>query len=279
MEDNKKISISICMIIKNEEDALPGFLKNIVGLADEVVIVDTGSTDKSLDIVENIGIKKYNLPIKISHYSQPGPFHYVKAKNYALGKGAMGYILFLDADERMSDDFKESLQEFLKKEKPMVATVRRVDEPLTNLIATKDVRIFKNGHNIFYEVDESNRIHHQLVTEYEIKKYHPVLWHCRRQNHWIHKPQYMLSQLSLDIYSTPKTRSFFGHLLRGLWLWQWKTRKDLFTEGVRKNGRIGYKFAFMRGMYMFLTQFFVGLKPREGYKYWEDPKHRKWNDE
>ena len=44
------ISVSLCMIVKNEEDVLERCLKSVAGLVDEIIIVDTGSTDRTRQI-------------------------------------------------------------------------------------------------------------------------------------------------------------------------------------------------------------------------------------
>ena len=49
------------MIIKNEEKFLEGCLKSVEGVADEIVIVDTGSTDKSLEIAKKFNAKIFNF--------------------------------------------------------------------------------------------------------------------------------------------------------------------------------------------------------------------------
>ena len=51
--------LSICMIVKNEEEALPKCLSSIQGLADELIVVDTGSTDRTVKIVQSFEGKVY----------------------------------------------------------------------------------------------------------------------------------------------------------------------------------------------------------------------------
>ena len=70
-------SVSICTIFKNEEKFLPEFLDSFECLADEWVLTDTGSTDKSLDIINNKGIDYLYF-----EWSD----HFSKARNYGISK-------------------------------------------------------------------------------------------------------------------------------------------------------------------------------------------------
>ena len=49
-------------------------------------------------------------------------------------------------------------------------------------------------------------------------------------------------------------------------------------QKMKKDGKAGFKYAFLRGLYAFLIQIFVGLKPDDGYKYWEDKKYKEKMD-
>lgn len=85
---DKRPLISLVSIVKNEEAILERMLNSVKGIVDEFVIVDTGSTDSTKEI-----IAKYQEVIEI-------PFvNFVKTKNAALEKATGEYILFMDADE------------------------------------------------------------------------------------------------------------------------------------------------------------------------------------
>lgn len=88
-----KKSISLCMIVKNEAQTLDNCLYSINNLVDEIIITDTGSTDKTLDIAE-----KYST--KISQIPWPNDFS--AARNHSISQATGDYILILDADETIS---------------------------------------------------------------------------------------------------------------------------------------------------------------------------------
>lgn len=97
-----KKSISMCMIVKNEENILEQCLQKVHRYVDEIIIVDTGSTDNTVQIA-----KKYTDKI----YSFVWNDDYSAARNYSLSKASCDYILVLDADELIiNEDFFDNFQ-------------------------------------------------------------------------------------------------------------------------------------------------------------------------
>lgn len=89
------ITISLCMIVKNEEAVLARCLDSIVDLMDEIIIVDTGSTDRTKEIA-----RKYTS--KIYDFEWNGSF--ADARNYSFSKATADYIYCADADEVLDDE-------------------------------------------------------------------------------------------------------------------------------------------------------------------------------
>lgn len=85
-------NISLCMIVKNEEKHLPRCLESARPHVDEIVIVDTGSTDGTLEIAHRYGAKIFS-------FSWTGDFS--EARNYALALVERPWVLWLDADEEL----------------------------------------------------------------------------------------------------------------------------------------------------------------------------------
>ena len=83
-------AISICMIVKNEESKLNSCLLSAVDIADELIIIDTGSTDKTKEIALQYTDKVYDYEWK-NDFSD--------ARNYSITKATNEFILVLDADE------------------------------------------------------------------------------------------------------------------------------------------------------------------------------------
>jgi tetratricopeptide (TPR) repeat protein len=86
--------VSAALIVRDEERSLGACLASLEGLADEVVVVDTGSTDRSKDIAIQAGARVYERP-------WTGDFS--AARNYALDRAQGDWIFYIDADERVGD--------------------------------------------------------------------------------------------------------------------------------------------------------------------------------
>lgn len=92
------ITLSVCMIVKNEQDVLNNALSSIKDIADEIIIVDTGSTDKTKEIA-------YQYTDKVYDFEWCNDFS--KARNYSFSKATMDYCMWLDADDVIKDDDRE----------------------------------------------------------------------------------------------------------------------------------------------------------------------------
>ena len=87
-------TISLCMIVKNEEMHIARCLDSIAKLVDEIIIVDTGSTDKTVEIVS-----KYTANI----YSYSWTDDFSDARNYSFSKASMDYCMWMDADDILEE--------------------------------------------------------------------------------------------------------------------------------------------------------------------------------
>ncbi|KFN12279.1 MAG: glycosyltransferase [Paenibacillus macerans] len=96
------ITISLCMIVKNEEAAIGRCLETAADLVDEIVIVDTGSTDDTKSVVSRFTSQFYT-------------FNWVDdfaaARNYAFEQATMDFILWLDADDVIEPADRDKLRE------------------------------------------------------------------------------------------------------------------------------------------------------------------------
>lgn len=87
-------TISLCMIVRDEEGTLARCLTSVRDLVDEMIIVDTGSTDHTKDIARSFGATLYDFAW-IDDFSA--------ARNFAFGKATKDYILWLDADDVLEE--------------------------------------------------------------------------------------------------------------------------------------------------------------------------------
>jgi tetratricopeptide (TPR) repeat protein len=86
------LKISLCMIVKDEEEMLPGCLEAVAGAVDEIIVVDTGSTDGTVAIAESFGAT-------IVHFPWNGSFS--DARNVGLDAASGDWLFYLDADEHL----------------------------------------------------------------------------------------------------------------------------------------------------------------------------------
>ncbi len=97
-------SVSLCMIVRNEKDHLARCLRSAAPLVNEIIVVDTGSTDETKEIARVFGARVY-------HFQWADDFS--KARNHALSKAGGDWILVLDADEVLSrkddEEFRHAL--------------------------------------------------------------------------------------------------------------------------------------------------------------------------
>nr|WP_026297219.1 glycosyltransferase [Paenibacillus daejeonensis] len=108
------ISISLCMIVKNEEGVLARCLGSVGAVADEIIIVDTGSTDRTVDIARQ-------FTDRIFHFEWIDDF--AAARNYAFSQATKPYILWLDADDILLKKDKDKLLELKTSLAPEIDSV------------------------------------------------------------------------------------------------------------------------------------------------------------
>ncbi|MGN9167467.1 glycosyltransferase family 2 protein [Paenibacillus jamilae] len=114
-----KPTISLVMIVKNEANTLKRCLDSVVKYVDEIVIVDTGSTDDSKKIAES-------FHARIIDYTWKNDF--AAARNFALEQSTGDWNFVLDADEYVSNDCMESLQNFITYHRNAIGKIKRIDK-------------------------------------------------------------------------------------------------------------------------------------------------------
>ena len=98
--------ISLCLIARDEEQLLTGALESVYGAVDEIIVVDTGSTDGTREIARNAGA------LVIDHFWQDD---FSAARNEALAHATGDWVLVLDADERLAPGAVTAIREGVEK--------------------------------------------------------------------------------------------------------------------------------------------------------------------
>ena len=91
-------TISLCMIVKNEEMHIARCLDSVAELVEEIIIVDTGSTDRTKEIVSDYTSQVYSYQWKDD---------FSDARNYSFSKASMDYCMWMDADDILEEEEKD----------------------------------------------------------------------------------------------------------------------------------------------------------------------------
>ena len=98
------LPISLSIIAQNEEANLARCLQSVAGLAEEIIVVDSGSKDRTVEIAESFGAK-------VTHQNWLG---HRDQKNVALKLCTRPWVLALDCDEELSSELRESIEKFFR---------------------------------------------------------------------------------------------------------------------------------------------------------------------
>ena len=150
---NAAPTLSLCMIVRTEEACLGRCLDSVRGHVDEIIVVDTGSTDRTMEIARRYGARIYHHPWEND---------FSKHRNQSLSYATGNWILQLDADEELFAEDGHRLRDIIPTD--------RADHYLCQFYDMKKdgsvhgvfylVRLFRNGMGMAYE----RKIHNQLST-------------------------------------------------------------------------------------------------------------------
>lgn len=148
----KNATIGLSMIVRDEESNLARCLESVRGLVDEIVVVDTGSQDRTVEVA-----RRYTDSV----FSFPWNGDFSAARNYALDKTRSRWVLYLDADEEL-DSSTGDMRRLIKGSRGIDAFLLPLfnrDEISGNYSRYLVLRLFKNnpGHRF------QGRIHEQLT--------------------------------------------------------------------------------------------------------------------
>lgn len=157
--------ISLCMIVKNEENNLERCLNSVKDLVDEIIILDTGSTDNTVAIAAEFNSK-------IFHYNWCNDFS--KARNESLKHATKDFIFIMDADDELDPNDKEkflNLKNNLDDSETIYyfQTISHLSQAFNSYINSSInlmPRLFKNNTKYYYK----NALHEQLKSEVPLDK-------------------------------------------------------------------------------------------------------------
>jgi glycosyltransferase involved in cell wall biosynthesis len=128
------------MIARDEEEFIGGCLASIMPIVDEIVLVDTGSKDRTKEIAGD-------YPVRLFDFPWMGDFS--AARNYALDHSTSDWNLYIDADERVDSIEKSAVNTALSNERSITVTTRF--HPRTGYTAYPENRLFRNDPRIRFK--------------------------------------------------------------------------------------------------------------------------------
>lgn len=148
-------TISLAMIVKNEASRLGSCLESVKALVDEIIIVDTGSTDSTLQVARQYTNKVYL-------YEWQGDFS--AARNFAIAQATGDWLLSLDADETLLCDAGQ-LKDLVSEDKNIEAYMLPLEHPINELTGEVNhflvLRLFRNKPEYYF----LGKIHEQVVVK------------------------------------------------------------------------------------------------------------------
>ncbi|MBQ8623279.1 MAG: glycosyltransferase [Oscillospiraceae bacterium] len=166
------MSISLCMIVKNEEHSLGKCLSSVQGLFDEIIIVDTGSTDGTVTLARQ-------FTDRVCFFEWCDDF--AAARNYSLSLAKTDYAMWLDADDVIMPRDRELLKETIAEldvTKPDVVFMPYnvgFDDEGNVTLSFKRERIIKTGRGLWFE----GEIHEAIPPRGRIIHSRAAVTHCK----------------------------------------------------------------------------------------------------
>lgn len=152
--------ISLSMIVKNEGKHLSDCLNSVKNIVDEIVIVDTGSSDDTIEIA-----KSFNA--NIFHFEWAADFS--AARNFSLSKCTGNWILYLDADERLDENSAKIINSLIRTNDNIgyYCTIVSYDSEVQRSNSIKYVRFFRNNPAARF----IGKVHEQITPSLEKLNY------------------------------------------------------------------------------------------------------------
>jgi len=156
--DSARLSVSLTMIVRNEEANLSACLESVRDLFDEIIVVDTGSTDKTIEIARSFGAK-------VVSFDWVDDF--AAARNVTIEHASGDYLFWLDADETLDKENRDRLRTLLAglRRKEAIYIMRQSSDlggPSGSALLVEQVRLFPSGPKARW----TGRLHEQILPAY-----------------------------------------------------------------------------------------------------------------
>jgi len=157
------MTLSLCIIVKNEEISLPQCLNSVKDVVEEIVVLDTGSSDRTVEIARQFGAKVY-------HFTWCNDFS--AARNEALKYVTGDWVLVLDADELLVPEIVPDLQQVMNGDRFLVVNLLRQEVGAVQSPYSLVSRLFRRHRDIYFA-----RPYHAMIDD-------SVTEILRHEPHW-----------------------------------------------------------------------------------------------
>ncbi|MBP1965810.1 glycosyltransferase [Paenibacillus aceris] len=243
----KHQKISLCMIVKNEERSIERCLNSVKDIVDEMIIVDTGSTDRTIELIQ--AIEHNNL--KLLHYNWINDF--ADARNFSIQQAIGNYILQMDADEFL-DETKSHLLHKLEHD----CYLLRIRNDLGNGMAEfhYSYRLFRNGIGLRY----NGALHEQIdTTELNKGKLNATIHHDGYLPQIIQNKNKSDRNMNILLQEVEDHPTAFNYYNLGL-QYNLENKYEEAVQAFKKSFQIGCQYTFSSRMMVYLAKCLLELK-------------------
>lgn len=230
--------ISVTIITLNEEDKIGNAINSLKDLADEIIVVDSGSTDKTFEIAEELGAKIYFRKFD----------NFANQKNFAASKANGDWILAIDADEEIPKNLAEEINHIVKSDQYVGYLM-----PRRNFILGKEIKYSRwspDLHIWLWKKDFGKwvgDIHEELVVSGNVGLL---------KNNKIHYSHATISDFmrANNFYSTFEAKTLYKNNVKfSLIKMFWEFLFEFFMRFIYKvgflDGKEGFALAYVMGVY------------------------------
>ena len=194
--------ISVVVLTKNEEKNIVDCLESLLW-CDEIIVVDDNSEDRTLEVDKKMGAKVFTRSLDNDFSTQ---------RNFGLKKASRDWVLFVDADERVSEELKEEIQSKIKNNKVDGYLIKRLDS-----IWGRELRYGETGNIRLVRLAKKNswKWKRKVHEEWKIKGKIAVF-----KNHIDHYPHPTISEFlkEINFYTDVRARELFDRGVRSSFL-------------------------------------------------------------